>query len=217
MTRKERSDINEQAGRLWDHLKKTAKLVNTPVNLMSSRTYKAKKREFSIPDDVAELHVSDVLATFLEKSDEKVEKIISGDGDIKHYLTKCVMTSVMSVRSAVNYKKLGDRITDSLDAPLGTDDDGGTFLDYLASPIEDGVKKELLSIVHEGLIGQSESDLYIFERLCFDGIKCTELVKEDRVEHGYQKCLTIRNHLMKIILIYVATPEIKERVRQILS
>ena len=42
MTRKERSDINEQAGRLWDHLKKTAKLVNTPVNLMSSRTYKAK-------------------------------------------------------------------------------------------------------------------------------------------------------------------------------
>tara|TARA_R110002126_G_scaffold289216_1_gene443811 strand:- start:193 stop:852 length:660 start_codon:yes stop_codon:yes gene_type:complete len=212
-----RAAINTEAGNLWNHLRKTASLVNTPVNLMGSRSFKASKREFSLSDDVADKHVSDVLMAFLEKSDEKVKKIISGKGNVKHYLTKCVMTSVMSARSSQNYLKKVDKNSFSLDAPLTADEEGSTFLDYLSAPIEEGVKSELLSIVDEALIGQNELDVYIFSRITRDGVLATNLMNESRVEYGYQKILTVKNHMLKVVLIYVATPEIKERVRQILS
>ena len=105
-----RDEINKEAASHWDYLVKTAELTNTPISLMSDRTYKARKSEYAMPKGLAEEHVSDVLCTFLEKSDDKIAKIVSGTGNVKHYLTKCVMMSVMSVRSSVNYKKKAEAI-----------------------------------------------------------------------------------------------------------
>lgn len=101
-----RNEINREASLHWEYLVDTAMMTNTPISKMSDRSVKNKMLgKKYMPKDKAELYVSDVYAQFLEKTDEQVAKIVSGDGDIKHYLTKAVMISVMSPRSSQNYIK----------------------------------------------------------------------------------------------------------------
>jgi hypothetical protein len=212
-----RKAVNEEAALCWDKLVKDARLSNTPISQMSNRAYKPVKREFSMPEDKALEHVSDVMMTFLEKSDEKVERIVSGDGDVYNYLRKCVMMSVMSTRSSVNYKKLGERITDSYDAPLKSDEDGRTILDLLQAPVDCYTSFNLLEIIEEALVGQSKEDIYVFNRTCRDDIKVTEFIKEKGIDMSYQTALRIKHHMTKIVMIYCSTEEVQERVKEILS
>jgi len=117
-----RNEINREAASCWDYLVETASKTNTSIKSMSDRSVKnsmlGKKH---ISKEKAEMYVSDVYAQFLEKSDDQVAKIISGDGNVKHYLTKAVMISVMSPRSSQNYKKKSDLNTVGFDDMIDFD------------------------------------------------------------------------------------------------
>ena len=212
-----RTNINNEAAACWDKLVKDARLCNTPISQMSNRAYKPVKREFSMSEDKANEHVSDVMMTFLEKSDDKVADIVSGNGDIYNYLRKCVMMSVMSARSSVNYKKKVEKNSFSYDANLKTDDDGRTILDLLEAPVDCYTAFNLLEIVDEALVGQEELDVYIFNKVHRDGVNLKTLIKNEDLGVSYQTAIRIRKSMLKIVMIYCSSDSVKARVKHILS
>jgi hypothetical protein len=211
-----RDEINKEAASHWDYLVKTAELTNTPISLMSDRTYKARKSEYSMPKGLAEEHVSDVLCTFLEKSDERVAKIVSGTGNVKHYLTKCVMISVMSVRSSVNYKKKAELNTVLYDSLTDR------FLEIQSNDEYDTTNNELMDIVEEALETLTEQERLLYNEVKVKGSRATQLTKKDMdylVEYvsSYQTNLRIINHAHKKVLIYMQIPSVAKRIKTILN
>jgi len=137
-----RKAINKEASLYWDYLVDTAMMTNTPISKMADRSVKNKMLgKKYMPKDKAELYVSDVYAQFLEKTDEQVAKIVSGDGDIKHYLTKAVMISVMSPRSSQNYVKKTQLNTVSYDSLDEDFDFINTIKDYESDDYKIGISK----------------------------------------------------------------------------
>jgi len=210
-----RDDINKEAASHWDYLVKTAMLTNTPVSLMSDRSYKSRKSEYQMPKGLAEEHVSDILSTFLEKADSRVADIVSGTGDVKHYLTKAVMISVMSNRSNVNYKKKAELNTVLYDSLVDN------FLNLQSEDDYDNTNNDLLNIVDEALDTLSEQERLLYTEVKIKGSRASHLTKKDidyLVEYvsSYQTNLRIINHAHKKVLIYMQIPSVAKRVETIL-
>ena len=215
-----RSKINEEACSYWDYYIKTAQLTNTSIKNMSNRSIKnstAGKKYMT-------KERADLLASFLEYSDERVAKIVSGNGNIKHYLTKSLMVSVMSPRSSQNYKRLADRSTVSYDNL----DDDFDFTNTVIADEYDGTHDELSAIVDEALENVDEASRIVYINRYRFGISVLQQynfsVDEDFTvrslpdpnRKAYQTHAKDLRHTIKMIKIYMAQPHIKARIEQIL-
>ena len=211
-----RNEINKEASLYWDYLVDTAMMTNTPISKMSDRSVKNKMiGKKYIPKDKAELYVSDVYAQFLEKTDEQVSKIVSGDGDIKHYLTKAVMISVMSPRSAPNYMRKSELNTVSYDN-INEDFD---FINNIVAPLDgSSINDFICSIIDEALllVDEDSRDIYI-QRYRF-GVNLSAQyrcrVESSKDHNAYQTMWRKLKHTVRMVKIYMSSPEVSLRIEK---
>ena len=204
-----RLDINREAASHWDYLVETATMTNTPIKQMSNRDIKNKMRgKKHISTERAELYVSDVYAQFLEKSDDQVSKIVEGTGDVKHYLTKAVMISVMSPRSSQNYVRKTDLNTVSFDAL--------NDFDLINTIIDEGVDEYQLGISQIWDDAINSLDWYsktLFIKNRIERETLTDIA--DKYKLGRNKLWqTIKDAETKIIQ-YIRSDKVKQQLKQL--
>ena len=131
MNTETRSKINEEAASHYELYLTTARL-STPASLgkRNNRGSKDKSGKKFVSEEEAYLIVSEVLAAWMEVSNEKVQAIIdkknadgSKAGSIKNYINKSVVTMTNSWKSSHNYVNKKQAATVSYDA-IVSDHDG---------------------------------------------------------------------------------------------
>tara|TARA_R110002050_G_scaffold24443_2_gene65449 strand:- start:2098 stop:2730 length:633 start_codon:yes stop_codon:yes gene_type:complete len=205
-----RIDINKEAASYWDYLVETAQKTNTPIKNMGDRSVKNKMRgKKHISLDKAELYVSDVYAQFLEKSDDQVAKIVEGNGDVKHYLTKAVMISVMSPRSSQNYKRKVESNVVSYDNLAEDFDFINKIIDEGSDEYDLGISKIWDDAINS--LGWYEKTLFIKNRIERETL--TDIA--DKYKLGRNKLWqTIKDAENKIV-IYINSSVIQERIKNL--
>jgi len=205
-----RNEINKEASLHWDYLVDTAMMTNTPISKMSDRSVKNKMiGKKYIPKDKAELYVSDVYAQFLEKTDEQVAKIVSGDGDIKHYLTKAVMISVMSPRSSQNYVKKTQLNTVSYDN-LDEDFD---FINTIKDNVSDEYKIGISKIWDDAINSLDWYSKTLFIKNRIERETLTEISSKYKL--GRNKLWqTIKDAELRIVA-YINSDDVQEQIKQL--
>jgi len=205
-----RNEINKEASLHWDYLVETAMMTNTPISKMADRSVKNKMiGKKYMPKDKAELYVSDVYAQFLEKTDEQVTKIVSGDGDIKHYLTKAVMVSVMSPRSSQNYVKKTQLNTVSYDN-LDEDFD---FINTIKDNASDEYKIGISKIWDDAINSLDWYSKTLFIKNRIERETLTEISSKYKL--GRNKLWqTIKDAELRIVA-YINSDDVQEQIKQL--
>jgi len=205
-----RNEINKEASLHWDYLVDTAMMTNTPISKMADRSVKNKMiGKKYMPKDKAELYVSDVYAQFLEKTDEQVAKIVSGDGDIKHYLTKAVMISVMSPRSSQNYVKKTQLNTVSYDN-LDEDFD---FINTIKDNASDEYKIGISQIWDDAINSLDWYSKTLFIKNRIERETLTEISSKYKL--GRNKLWqTIKDAELRIVA-YINSDDVQEQIKQL--
>ena len=211
-----RNNINEEAARDWDHLVKTAMLVKVTRSQIKLGINNGGSRVRFLSRDEAELHVSDLMITFLSYSDERVAEIIN-KGSVKSYLTKSVMFMVADSKSSQNYKKKIDKATVSYD---NLDEDFDFINTIIASDEYNGNVDKISSIVDEALENVSDSAKRIYVRKYRLGVSVLKQYKytdsESIKDQCYQTMIRELSHAVKMVKIYLSKPDVSRRIKSIM-